>query len=276
MKRKGLSGYKPPAYPARGEVGESALVRWMPRRWRSNGKVAAGMAILFAAGPGVPAAFADATPPPVGDSVNGKAKPVVSDKGNLPRIFEHGEGRGAFGCVAVAPPAFLTEADARQVILEEFAKVGVKFELDKKTVPGLRKVEVEVTYKEVKNPKGGSPYEKVRHEKDAGPLVLDGYDVHHNLGFEYISEEDYFKLGGERDGSTVQSYDFKPLATRLSAAAQRDGSVRLGVFYDPMASVDWHETSDTEYHDPPNEKGRAQLRAQVRDFITWLKSEKIL
>ncbi len=274
MKRKGLTGYRPPSYPVRDEVGESALVRWMPSRWRTNGKVAAGVAILFAS----PAAFADATPPPVGDtSINGKPKtPVGGEKGNLPRIFEHGEGRGAFGCVAVAPPAFLTEADARQVILEEFAKVGVKFELDKKVVPGLRKVDVEVTYKEVKDPKGGRPYEQVRHEKDAGPLTLDGYDARQNLGFEYISEEDYFKLGGERDGSTVQSYDFKPLAEKLSAAAQRDGSVRLGVFYDPMARIDWHEDRDGNYHEPKNEKGRAQLRAQVKDFIGWLKNEKIL
>ncbi len=271
MKRDGLKGYRAPAYPRRDAVGDDSIVRWMPRRWRASGKVAAGMAILFAA----PAAHADVSPPPgkVGEVKPGAGQEGVKTPAPLTRVFEHGEGRGAFGCVAVAPPAFLTEADARQVILEEFAKVGVRFELDRKVVPGLRQREVELTYREKKE-KGR--YEEVRNEKDAGPLVLDGYDASHNLGFEYISEEDYFKLGGERSGSTVQSYDFKPLATRLAADAKRDGSVRLGVFYDPMASVEWEEEGDGNYKAPPNKRGREQLRAQVRDFIAWLKSEKIL
>src|SRR5262245_60227235 len=141
MKRDGLKGYRTPAYPRRDAVDDGSLLRWMPRRWQAGGKVAAGMAILFAA----PPAQADVSPP--AGKVGEAAKPGAGQEGvkqpaPLTRVFEHGEGRGAFGCVAVAPPAFLTEADARQVILEEFAKVGVRFELDKKVVPGLRQREV--------------------------------------------------------------------------------------------------------------------------------------
>lgn len=40
-------------------------------------------------------------------------------------IFEHGEGRGATGCVVVNPPVFLSEQDAMQVIREELPKSGV-------------------------------------------------------------------------------------------------------------------------------------------------------
>jgi len=268
-----MKGYRAPSYPRREAVGVDTLLRWMPSRWRRSGKVAAGMAILFAA----PAAADVSPPPPTGDKRSG-AGPEKGEglkQATLPRVFEHGEGRGAFGCVAVAPPAFLTEQDARQVILEEFARVGVKFEMDKKVVPGLRKRKVEVTYKVVKE-KDAEKFEEVRKESDAGPLTLDGYDASHNLGFEYISEHDYFELGGDRSMSTVQAYDFKPLAKRLADDARRDGSVRLGVFYDPMARVDWDEDGDGDYHAPKNVRGREQLRAQVRDFIAWLKREKVL
>ena len=36
------------------------------------------------------------------------------------------DGRGAFGCVAVDPPAFLSENEALNLIEQEFAKAGVK------------------------------------------------------------------------------------------------------------------------------------------------------
>src|SRR5438094_381615 len=143
MRRDGLKGYRAPNYPRRDELGDRALVRWMPSRWRRSSKVAAGMAILFAAPAG-----ADVTPPQTGDQKRG-----------------------------------------------------------------------------------------------TGPQ---------------------------------QGYDFKPRAPRLAADARRDGTVRLGVFYDPMARVDWEEEDDGHYKAPPNQRGRDQLRAQVRDFIAWLRAEKVL
>ncbi len=41
-------------------------------------------------------------------------------------IFEHGEGRGATGCVVISPPVFLSEEEALQIVKEELAKHGVK------------------------------------------------------------------------------------------------------------------------------------------------------
>jgi hypothetical protein len=40
-------------------------------------------------------------------------------------IFEHGEGRGATGCVVVTFPVFLSEEEAMQVIREELAEHGI-------------------------------------------------------------------------------------------------------------------------------------------------------
>ena len=42
-------------------------------------------------------------------------------------IFEHGKGRGATGCIVIAPPVFLSEEDARQAIEEELKRIKINF-----------------------------------------------------------------------------------------------------------------------------------------------------
>jgi len=279
MKRDALQGYRGPGYPTR-EAGATEVPRHLPKRWRRSRKVAGAMALLFFPLPGALEARADVCPPkagaarPAGDerrAKDGKAKPLVT-------VFEHGEGRGAFGCVAVAPPAFLTEADARQVILEEFQKAGVSFKLDQKKMEGVRERRVSVRFEKKPGAKGNrqDDFTMIREEKLGDPLLLDGYDPVRNIGFEFVSEGDYFKVGGVQSSSSVQSYDFKEVADKLAAEARKDGSVRLGVFYDPMAKVDWERDGEGNFREPANDRGRAQLRAQVRDFITWLRAEGVL
>ena len=122
----------------------------------------------------------------------------------------------------------------------------------------------------------GKSYREVRRETLGAPVLLDGWDAAHQIGFEYISEGDYFKLGGEQSASTVQDYDFKSVAARLATDAARVKGAHIGVFYDPMTSVEWKKNEKGEYRAPRNLKGERQLRAQVRDFIAWLKSEGVL
>jgi hypothetical protein len=267
MKRGPSRGYRVPAYPTREDGAEEARRR-VPLRWRKSRKMATAMALLFFPLPG---ALADTCPPQKGGakpSAGTDEKRKGQGKPNpLAGVFEHGEGRGSFGCVAVAPPAFLSEADARQVILEEFARAGVKFQLDQKRHPTLRERSSGLAYKDGK---------VTATEKLGEPVLLDGWDAAHNLGFEYVSHEDYMKLGGQPSMSTVQDYDFKAVARRLADEAKQDGSMRLGVFYDPMARVEWERDEHGNYHEPKNARGQAQLRAQVRDFIAWLRAEGVL
>ena len=37
-------------------------------------------------------------------------------------IFQHGEGRGATGCIVMSPPVFLSEEEALLVVREELGK----------------------------------------------------------------------------------------------------------------------------------------------------------
>lgn len=271
MKRDALRGYRRPGYPRRGEEG-NAVSDFIPKRWRRSGRVAGAMAFLLFPLPGGKAR-ADVSPPHTAASPRADDhRKGPSGQTPLARVFAHGEGRGAFGCVAVAPPAFLTEHDARQVILEEFAKAGVHFQLDAKRLPELRERSVTVEYEKRADGKG---YEAHQLEKRGEPMLLDGWDPAHQIGFEFISEGDYFKLGGVQSASTVQDYDFKEVAEKLAADAGRVSGMHLGIFYDPMAPAEWVHKSG-EYHEAPNVRGEAELRAQVRDFIAWLKREGVL
>lgn len=271
MERKPLQDYSAPDYPNR-EDGERDAPLYVPSRWRRNAKVAGAMVTFFfpvIGGAGdLPVRSTIATTP------DEKKKPEAPQK-QVARVFEHGEGRGAFGCVAVAPPAFLTEADARQVILEEFQRAGVKFELDKKVFPAVQEQEVTYTYE--RDEKGG--YKSVRHETPLQPLVLDGYDPQHQIGFEYVDMSNYHRLGGERSNSSVDFYDFQKIAKETAARASKDPSVHLGVFYDPMSDGYRRETEtgDERGHYKLNRgESEKNLRNQVRDFIAWLQKEKIL
>lgn len=286
-KREAMHGYGRPSYPRRDEVDDATLGRYMPRRWRRSGRVAGAMALLFFQPPaGMATARADSAVPPARGGPAATPAPGPGDDskrrnpdGSTPPravrvvdVFEHGEGRGAFGCVAVAPPAFLSEQDARQVILEEFARAGVRFRLDARQHPTLR--ERKVTLTAHKNAEGRFVSE--RKLVMGKPITLDGWDPEHQIGFEYVSEADYFALGGAESMSSVQEYDFKGVARQLAAEAKDDASMRLGVFYDPMAPVQWEEDPDGGYREPRNVRGQAELRAQVRDFVAWLRQAGVL
>ena len=52
-------------------------------------------------------------------------------------IFQHGEGRGATGCIVMSPPVFLSEEEALQVIREEMAAKGVQLGTNQTTVAGI-------------------------------------------------------------------------------------------------------------------------------------------
>lgn len=53
-------------------------------------------------------------------------------------IFEHGSGRGSFGCDSVAPPSFISEEEAFQVVEEEAKNYGISFEKPGKELKNIK------------------------------------------------------------------------------------------------------------------------------------------
>jgi hypothetical protein len=168
---------------------------------------------------------------------------------NIAPVFVHGEGRGAIGCVVVAPPVFLSEEEARQVVVEEFKKIGI--ELDA------------ASYK----------------------YGLDGYSNEYKIGFEVVTAKDVFSF---RTGS-VKSWNLLKKAEKYRNKLSNnkglsEGKVITGVFYDPLQKYlsRYSEGYVEEHPDVVKSLGDAQIKskellsAQVVDFIDWLRTERLL
>jgi hypothetical protein len=224
-------------------------------------------------------------------------------------VFEHGEGRGAVGCEVIAPPVFISEEDARNIIIEMLAKHGIEFDIKDKAIDSLQFVTNEE----------GHDYSKSFFDTFDVPtgtkeLNLDLFSTKHNLGIEFVSRDDYFDMGGARSSSSVQGYDLKKIAYDASGLLGKHGKFNSAVFYDPVEKIDWNnpdnafeglegnlsdllekkngnKPADTDQSQPDSSskespiykmqrseymKGLEELRAQVSDFISWLKDKGIL
>ena len=105
-----LKVYRAPDYPTQEILCQRPeLLRTLPRRWHNNRLVLGTLAGILA----------------LMEQSNAKAEDQPALR--VAPVFEHGKGQGAYGCVVVTPPVFLTEAEARDVIEEEAKKAGVEF-----------------------------------------------------------------------------------------------------------------------------------------------------
>jgi hypothetical protein len=197
-------------------------------------------------------------------------------------IFEHGKGRGATGCIVVAPPVFLSEEEALLVIREELARHGVRLGTGRYDLPGVN-------------------VNDRRFQADAA-------DPARRVAVEFVSEFESSELEWDRqredrqDGSivvsSVQTYDLpntaRYLAGKVRATAQ--SPVYFGTFYDPMAGTLNHESilEAARKEAGADEVGkqmeqrvqtartsaaaesRRLLRIQVQDFVKWLQGQGAL
>jgi hypothetical protein len=260
--------YRVPAYPTRLEVLEQPelLEKHLPPGWRTTAEMA-GLAAMFLA-------------------LNGALKaeepkqPATPQAAIVAPIFEHGEGRGAVGCVVVTPPPFLSEEDALEVIVQELSDVGV---LVTKRNAILPTVTIPLRH-EVAARRDGKLAREVREiAGKVRALNVDALDEKHNVAVEFVSESDYFKVGGVLTNSTVQEYAFKEVAGYLAQqVGKKAEGLRFGVFYDPLH---WPDIRDDHAMYPgekwlllqeAKEESKRLLRLQVKDFIDWLKGQGVI
>jgi hypothetical protein len=194
-------------------------------------------------------------------------------------IFEHGEGRGATGCDVVVPPAFLSEEEGMQIIREELEKHGIRL----KAGGTWQSVRLPArTYEWMLVAKGDGKNELqesiIEEPGRAKPLKVDGVDSEKKIAVEFVSEKDYYDLGGLSRRGTVQEYDFKNVAQFVAQHVTKDGKeeVFFGTFYDPLAAK-WIPTQDwRKQPEQGRDKSRELLRKQARDFVVWLTEQKAI
>jgi hypothetical protein len=213
-------------------------------------------------------------------------------------IFKHGEGRGSIGCVVVAPPVFLSEEEAMQIIREELAKHGVNLG-GPTTLPDVtiaaRVEEIELDFKGGQ----GEVTTRVREVADPArkPFTLDGVDATKKVAVRFVSEKAYYDLGGPNWGpSSLQPYDFPEVAQYVAAQLTKQGKADMvvGLHYDPAVKVSlWPDALRADDRSEPQSyedikahvislmaRAKAEagelLRLQSRDFAAWLKQQKVL
>jgi len=264
--------YRIPKYPTRNDVRNSpAILYTVPRRWHT--KPAVCMALLLTISTGL---YACADGNKVGGDPSVSTEATSSTEGKAVSLaiplFEHGSGYGSYGCVSVAPPVFLSEEEALQVIREEAAAQGVQFN-STKTIEGNEFPSTTIMYGQ--DPSSGTW---------SGMLELDGYDAVLNIGCEFVSKVDVvsWEQNDEEMYSSVEKYDMKGTAGRLAEVVEN-----TAVFYDPgqdyeTFDFDWDapdgdfEAYAKVYETSQKERMTEDLREQVRDFLAWLAAEGII
>lgn len=242
------------------------LLRYIPKRWQHNPVVLSALAGLCVI---------------VSGCGKGGAKLPPS---RVAPIFVHGDGRGGFGCVAVNPPVLLSEAEARQVIAEEAKRAGINF------TPTSRRLEVRVP---ITTTIPGRESSRTRR----GGVVLDGHDKLKHISYEFVSSKDFdsWEKRGLLDNfyrTTASSRDILGAAETLRESLVNAGpSGAYAVFYDPCCGPrdvnpqykPFPPHPDTDYkawrakwQARTKDLARDELRAQVRDFIKWLKAQGVI
>lgn len=265
-----LPNYKSPSYPTKEEIMQTpALLRKIPRRWAGNPLVLTALGLVLTAGltacgtasnsilpdsasPTASDALDATNPPSSGNSIasavdstedSSEAAPNDAESLEIP-IFAHGTGRGSYGCESVAPPVFLSEEEAMQVIEEECAAQGIDI--------------------------SGGESDQIY----TGSLQLDGYSEDLGIGVEFVSTDDILDWQADAGmAATVEQYNLKGTAQRLA-----DCTDNVAVFYDPVAADynDFTGSNEESYVESSKEQSLDELREQVRDFLQWLKAQGVI
>ena len=323
-----VTRYSEPAYPLRKRFLSTpdVLSRGMPRRWIRGGLAAAAAALGVAAGcmadrgdkqsSSKPAASTDRIEP--GDiaattpslSATG-TDPSPMDSSIVAPVFDHGPGRGAWGCIAVSPPVFMAESEAREIIEDELAKYGLKFSpdayaIDEFLIPGIFDCEEERRWmgdpvdEEDLTPKIQAMYDK------RITLTFDGFDPAVFVAYEFVGEGDHDTVKSENGGSLGSAWPVfvRKDAERLVELLKNRNVPAIGVFYDPLPVFDWESFLEKEevvksfddfdmiedekvaeqkrdayiqgVYEQEALKSRNLLRAQAHDFGEWLVARGIV
>ncbi len=295
MKLKPVRHYKDPFYPAKKIILDNPdILKTAPKRWAKNTSIQIALSSLLlmtltACGPKYTSTVKTGNPEntvgtPINTGVSGtdnEIKPSGNENGYVSPIFEHGEGSGSFGCDSVAPPAFLSEEEAYQVISDEARKRGINLEKKNEI---LKNVMLPVTYIfpqelifDPSNPEKTITESQSKTQKN-GDLELDGYDENKKIAFEFVSVSDFKGWTGDSNvWCSVESYNCLEASKILrEGIIDKTDNKYIGVFYDPIAGISVDNLQNIDSTDKRTELSKELLRQQVDDFLEWLQSQNVI
>lgn len=269
--------YKTPKYPDRvAAANNPELLKKLPNRWKKNVCITTALSSLL---------MLTLTSCKEGEVTGSN---ITEKEAMVAPIFDYGSGRGSFGCMSIAPPSFLSEEEAFQVIQEEGKKYGINFNKDGLELKNINIPETKYFLKPEEVKEGSSSFKEkggIIENIKIGDLKLDGYDDEKKIAFEFVSREDYDNWHSEEGvWSSVQDFDFLSVASALRNGLENsNGHLSIGVFYNPMERLPENELKQgTESNDWDAMEARIKdmaednLRKQVKDFLEWLKAQGIM
>jgi len=273
-----VSNTPAPGYPDKyAEESRQALAAAQPRRWIAA-PLAAGLAATVALGlSGCGEAFVTGGVPvqtPTQVTTGGTpfsteyfneittARPLLA--GTIP-LFEFGEGTGAFGCVSVTAPVFMSEEEAFAILSTEFAEAGIMIRRNSKIQQAILPITDRYSFA------NDDPLQTKK-----GALIPDG--TLNDMPVEFVSRADVDAW--EREDYTmrisVDEFNMKEAAQTLA-----ENNPGLIVFYDPVTAwMDeiYEERWEMKYdgaHTEADARAESEqlLRQQVQAFLQWLQEE---
>jgi hypothetical protein len=173
--------------------------------------------------------------------------------------------------MVISPPVFISEDEARKIIFTALKEENIDFSTINTPVLKFRVLTTVFDF-----------HKKVINLMDKKEITveikMDGYNVKNNLAIEYVSASVVNRLDPyDEMESSVQRIDTKKTAERIRNELIARGKVNAAVFYDPVTWDDGSpEAIDRLLSGNSFPSGRDLLKAQVKDFIDWIKKEGII
>jgi len=192
------------------------------------------------------------------------------DSVKIAKIFSHGDGSGAIGCVVESPPVLISEDEARKIIFAALKAENIDFSITETPVLKFDAIPIANGCFDEKDLKTAK---KAKIE-----IKMDGYNAKNNLAIEYVSANVYNKFKTDEGcESTLLGFSTKYAAELIRNELITQGNINAAVFYDPLIKVEFKkkEKFETTWKNV-NNMAREQLLEQVKDFIDWIKKEGII
>jgi len=271
--------YPRPAYPTIQLFAEhpELLLDHAPPSWLSGGLTLGALTAFVLAGTSARGQTASA-PTAAADQpdTSARAAPAPETQAapreavSIAPVFVHGEGQGATGCVVVSPPVFLSEAEALEIIWDELRRDDLGFDTHPTPVPGLV-----IEPSPPSDPQLAQAWAVVRPTEGRRALFFDAFSRRYRCGVLFVGQQNYDEVSGEPPSfSTVSSYDTLGTAQKVAERLAQVGKAHAGVFYDPLVHLNrnrWRSDDPGESRGDAKTQSEDLLRAQVREFVEWLK-----
>ncbi len=184
-------------------------------------------------------------------------------------IFKDGRGLSVFDKDKLCSGYPIKESKAREIINKAFEGQNLNFSsnIPSEIIPVFQKTVLKATIIKGK--------EKFKEVRESFCLDIDGYNSEHNIGYYFISHEDFLKYYKNRpdERDTLQVENYLQLAETLRKNIRNNKGLNIFFYYEPMCCDGMSDKLNSEEKRLMVE---GLLLEQQKQSINWLKKKGII